>query len=335
MKDRILRIGARGSPLSLAQTGAVARALEAVNPGLRTEIVPIRTGGDDPGRAPLGDSGIKGLFVKEIEDALLEGAVDLAVHSAKDLPARLPQGLVLGAAPERASPFDALIGPPSLGSLPRGARVGTSSLRRRAQLLALRPDLEIAPLRGNVDTRLGKVASGEFDATLLGASGLARLKGPGFPVNLADPSEILPAPGQGQLGLELREGDTAVSGFIAPLDHPPSAAALAAERGFMEALGAGCQTPAACWARFDADGLVAAALVCETDGSLVLREEAGTGDVAAPPAGGAGGASGGPGAAPDASVPDAALARALGRLLAERLLAKGAADILARAERGL
>ncbi|MDR1037175.1 MAG: hydroxymethylbilane synthase [Deltaproteobacteria bacterium] len=269
----LVRIGARGSPLSLAQTGQVVRALEEANPGVAFQVVPIRTRGDDPGRGPAGAAGVKGLFVKEIEDALLLGVVDLAVHSAKDLPSALPEGLALCAAPERASPFDALIvrAGGDLHGLRHGARIGTSSLRRAAQLLAFRPDFEIAPLRGNVDTRLGRVESGELDATLLGASGLIRLKGASFPVMTVDPGIMLPAPGQGQLGLEMREGDARTEGICSPLDHHPSALALACERAFMEGLGAGCQTPAACWARFEGTRLVCDALVCELDGSRVIR----------------------------------------------------------------
>jgi hydroxymethylbilane synthase len=350
-----LRIGARGSPLSLAQTGSVARELEAASPGLAVQIVPIRTRGDDPGRAPLGAAGIKGLFVKEIEDALLLGAIDLAVHSAKDLPSALPEGLALGAAPRRASPFDALIaeGAAGVGSLKKGARVGTSSLRRRAQLLALRPDLAIVPLRGNLDTRLGKVVSGELDATLLGASGLRRLKGEAFPVSEIPPGEILPAPGQGQLALELREGDEDTLRLCAPLNHALSEAALACERAFMAALGAGCQTPAAAWARIEGGAFVASSLVCELDGSRTLKAEGRlegfraipeTGAVSPPSsvafsepapaaAGGPGGAGGSRGSGE--AAPDLEAARGLGRSLAERLLEAGAAEIIARAERGI
>jgi hydroxymethylbilane synthase len=334
----LVRIGARGSPLSLAQTGAVAKALEAANPDLAFQVVPIRTRGDDPARAPLGSSGIKGLFVKEIEDALLLGAVDLAVHSAKDLPSELPEGLRLGAAPERASPFDALIssGDGDLASLKKGAKVGTSSLRRAAQLLSFRADFEVVPLRGNVDTRLGKVSSGELDATLLGASGLARLKGGGFPVKEVGPEIMLPAPGQGQLALEMREGDERAFNACAPLGHAPSALALACERAFMEGLGAGCQTPAACWARFEGQDFLADALVSELDGSRVIRASRRL-DAAGPPVHGQAGqgrlgpdrADAWPGAAPDP-----AKVREIGLGLARELLGMGGDQMIARAERG-
>jgi hydroxymethylbilane synthase len=319
----------------------VARALEAANPGLAVVVVPVRTRGDDPGRAPLGPAGVKGLFVKEIEDALLAGAVDLAVHSAKDVPSELPAGLALAAAPERATPFDALIsrGGAGLAGLRPGARVGTSSLRRRAQLLAFRPDLEIVPLRGNLDTRLGKVMEGELDATLLGASGLRRLKGEGYPVLTVDPALMLPAPGQGQLALEIREGDGGIASLCAPLDHPPSAVALAVERAFMEALGAGCQTPAACWARFEGGDLLADALVCELDGSRVLRASGSVpgspGAVAPAPAGTGGPPAGGAADPGGDGLPGGGAARGLGRRLAERLLADGGGAMIARAERGL
>jgi hydroxymethylbilane synthase len=325
----------------------VARALEAANPGYAFRVVPIRTRGDDPGRGPIGGAGIKGLFVKEIEDALLAGEVDLAVHSAKDLPSELPDGLGLCAAPERASPFDALVlrGGGDLAGLRRGARVGTSSLRRAAQLRAFRPDFEIVPLRGNVDTRLGKVGSGEMDATLLGASGLMRLKGPSFAVATVDPALMLPAPGQGQLGLEIREGDVRTREICSHLDHPPSALALVCERAFMEGLGAGCQTPAACWARFEGPDMVADALVCELDGSRVVRASGRVSGASAPAGtrgvrghGGAGGDSG-RGGAPDGGgrgdpgpLPDPAEARALGLELASGLLAQGGDLMIARAE---
>jgi hydroxymethylbilane synthase len=315
-----VRIGARGSPLSLAQTGTVVRLLEAANPDLAFQVIPIRTRGDDPGRAPLGSAGIKGLFVKEIEDALLLGAIDLAVHSAKDLPAVLPEGLGLCAAPMRASPFDALIvsGEEDLASLSVGAAIGTSSLRRAAQLLAFRKDFRILPLRGNLDTRLGKVISGELDATLLGASGIARLKGESYPVRTVDPAVMLPAPGQGQLALEAREGDGRVAMACAPLNHPLSEAALDCERAFMAELGAGCQTPAAAWARVEGGAFKADALVCELDGSRVIRA---SGEIPIRDA-----ASGG--------LPDPVDGRALGRDLARRLLAEGGDGMIARAERG-
>jgi hydroxymethylbilane synthase len=291
----------------------VRDALAALHPGLHTEILPIKTRGDDP-TSRWGADGIKGLFVREIEDALLSGRVDLAVHSAKDLPARLPGGLILAAPPERATPFDALVAPGdprSVASLPKGARVGTSSLRRRAQLLALRPDLKIIAIRGNLATRAAKAQSGECDAVVLAEAGILRLgaAGPPVPYRPIAPSEMLPAPCQGILALELREGDSRVAGLVAPLGDSESELALLAERAFMEALGAGCQAPAAAWARDDPGGLFMEALVAELDGTAVVR------------------ASGrAQGAGPEG-------ARALGSGLAGELLSNGGSGIIERAER--
>jgi hydroxymethylbilane synthase len=270
-----LKIGARGSPLSLAQTGRVGEALKQHFPQLQIEIIPIKTRGDDPSRKPTGPMGIKGLFVKEIEEALMSRAVDLAVHSAKDLPALLPKGLALGAVPLRENPFDALIhlGTGGLGELPEGAKIGTSSLRRKSQLLAFRQDFVISPLRGNVDTRIGRVKEGAFDATILACSGLLRLKGSEYPINPIEPNILLPAPGQGLLALEYREGDNKVRDLIAILDHGPSALALASERSFMLKIGAGCQTPAAAWGRIIENKFHMDALIADLDGSLILRSQ--------------------------------------------------------------
>ncbi|MDR2946753.1 MAG: hydroxymethylbilane synthase, partial [Candidatus Adiutrix sp.] len=231
------KIGARGSPLSLTQTGLVAKALEAANPGLVTEIVAIKTTGDHIQDVPLNKIGGKGLFVKEIEEALLDGRIDLAVHSAKDMPAELPAGLTLGAVPKRANFRDVLISryPGGLDALPKGAKLGTSGLRRASQMLAARPDLVIAPLRGNVGTRLKKLET-EFEATILAAAGLERLGV--WPENAVElPVDImLPAAGQGILALELRLADSRVLDIIAPLNHHPTALSLAAERGFLARL---------------------------------------------------------------------------------------------------
>ncbi|MDR0881430.1 MAG: hydroxymethylbilane synthase [Candidatus Adiutrix sp.] len=267
-----LKIGARGSPLSLAQTGLVAQALAAAHPGLVTEIIPIQTTGDRLAGASLAQIGGKGLFVKEIEEALLAGRIDLAVHSAKDLPAELPPGLALGAVPERADFRDVLITarPGGLAALPPGSRVGTSGLRRQAQLLAARPDLRIEPLRGNVATRLKKLAAG-LGATLLAAAGLTRL---GLWPDHAEclPAAImLPAAGQGALALEIRALDQRLGPLLEPLNHLPSALALAAERGFLAALGSGCQLPVAALAQWQAGRLTLTALIASPDGGRVER----------------------------------------------------------------
>jgi hydroxymethylbilane synthase len=257
----------------MTQTNMVAEALRGLYPELEIEILPRKTKGDDPGRAPMGGMGIKGLFTKEIEEALLSKEADLAVHSAKDLPALLPEGLTLGAVPRRETPFDAFIclSDGGITDLPPDAIVGTSSLRRKAQLLALRNDLRIRPIRGNVDTRIQRVAIGDYDATILAASGLRRLKGENYPIRPIAPEELLPAPGQGILALEHREEDKWIHDLLSPLNHIASELALAAERSFMLSLGAGCQTPAAAWARKNGDDLVMDSLVAETDGSLVIR----------------------------------------------------------------
>jgi hydroxymethylbilane synthase len=290
----------------------VAHAIRGFFPDLDVEILPRKTRGDDPRRTPSGGMGVKGLFVKEIEDALLTKEADLAVHSAKDLPATLPEGLILGAVPRRETPFDAFISLTEGGilDLPPDATVGTSSLRRKAQLLALRGDLKIVPIRGNVDTRMERVAVGDYDATILAASGLRRLKGENYPIRPIPPDELLPAPGQGILALEYREGDQWVADTIAPLNHIASEIALAAERAFMLSLGAGCQTPAAAWARKVGDKLVMDSLVAETDGSLLLRSK-------------------------DTAICslDLSFARELGDKLAKLLLDKGGEDIIKRAEK--
>ncbi|UQZ88652.1 hydroxymethylbilane synthase [Deltaproteobacteria bacterium Smac51] len=270
----LLKIGARGSPLSLAQTGLVAKALEEANPGLVTEIVPIKTTGDRIQDAPLAKIGGKGLFVKEIEEALLDGRIDLAIHSAKDLPAEIPAGLGLGAVPERANYRDVLIcrHPGGLDALPQGAKLGTSGLRRQAQMLAARPDLIVEPLRGNVGTRLKKLET-EFDATLLAAAGLERL-GVAPPNAVELPIEImLPAAGQGILALEVREEDVKTSEFLAPLEHRPTAMALSAERGFLRRLGSGCQLPVAAYAEFIDGTITLEGLIASLDGRQVLRDK--------------------------------------------------------------
>ena len=266
-----LKIGARGSPLSLAQTGLVAQALKAASPGLNVEIVPIKTTGDRILDLPLAKIGGKGLFVKEIEEALLAGDIDLAVHSAKDLPANLPEGLSLGATPARADFRDVLItaAPGGLEVLPAGSRIGTSGLRRKAQLLARRPDLEIKPIRGNLETRLKKIGT-EVEAVLLAAAGLDRLGlAPSQAVTLA-PEEMLPAAGQGVLALEIRQDDARTAELLRPLHHEPTDLALAAERGFLAFWGGGCQLPAAALAEIEDGRLGLRALIADPNGRRIL-----------------------------------------------------------------
>jgi len=242
-----LTIATRGSKLALAQAEWIAARLGRLHPGLAVEMKVIKTTGDKILDVPLAQVGGKGLFVKEIEEALLEGRADLAVHSMKDVPSELPPGLALAAVTGREDPRDVLVSSLAVEvkGLPSGARVGTSSLRRQAQLLALRPNLEVVPLRGNVDTRLRKLKEDGLDAIILAEAGLARLgldqvKRAPIPVEV-----MLPAVGQGALGLETRAGDTATRELTAPLNHPDTAAAVAAERAFLARLEGGCQVPIA------------------------------------------------------------------------------------------
>ena len=272
--QRTVRIGTRGSTLAVWQAGWVKKRLEAHWPDLRVELVPISTSGDRIQHISLARIGGKGLFVKEIEQALLAGRVDLAVHSVKDLPAELPPGLRLSTIPEREDPRDVLIsaGGSSLTELPEASRVGTSSLRRQALLLHLRPDLRIEVLRGNVETRLRRQLEGRVDATILAAAGLKRLSlrlKNGVPL---DAEEFLPAIGQGALGIEIRAGDE-VAALLAPLHHPETAWAVEAERAFLSGMGGSCRTPLAARATVANGSLRLAALVASPDGKRLLRHE--------------------------------------------------------------
>lgn len=275
-----LTIATRGSKLALAQAGWIASRLGELHPGLTVEMNIIKTTGDKILDVPLAQVGGKGLFVKEIEDALLAGAADLAVHSMKDVPSELPDGLTLGAVARREDPRDALISPIAveIKNLPTGARVGTSSLRRQAQLLALRPKLEIVPLRGNVDTRLRKLEEEGLDAIILAEAGLARL---GLEVEraLIPIEQMLPAVGQGALGLEMRADDPMVRELIAPLNHPDTAAAVDAERAFLARLEGGCQVPIAGHATVENGIVKFSGLVADLKGERLV-----TGGGLAPPA---------------------------------------------------
>lgn len=248
-----LRLGTRGSRLALWQAGWVRDRLAAC--GVPADLVVIKTRGDAEVDRPLQQLEGKGFFTKEIEEALLEQRIDVAVHSLKDLPTRLADGLALAAVPERADPRDVLVtrerGVTSLGGLPPAARVGTSSLRRVAQLRHLRPDVAVVPLRGNVPTRVRKATAGgegALDAALLARAGLERLGLAAVVAVTLDPLEIMPAPGQGALGLEVRADDRATRSALAPLEHPASARQAAAERSLLAALGGGCQAPVAAYA---------------------------------------------------------------------------------------
>jgi hydroxymethylbilane synthase len=236
VREPKLRIGTRGSALALAQAGAVAEAIG------EAELVAIKTSGDEGEAGHAG--GDKSRFVREIERALLDGEIDLAVHSAKDLPIELPEGLELVGVPPRELPADVWVGEAdSLSAVARGARVGTSSLRRRSQLLALRSDLEIAPIRGNVDTRLRKVAAGEYDGIVLAAAGLGRLGRQDEVAFALGPMEMTPAAGQGALALEARAGDDRAAALAARISHPRALIELTAERAVVRGLNADCDTP--------------------------------------------------------------------------------------------
>lgn len=266
-----LRLGTRGSPLALAQATEARDRLLAAHPGIGpggVEIVTFKTTGDRIQDRPLAEAGGKGLFTKELEEALIDGRIDIAVHSMKDMPTVLPAGLVIDCLLPREDPRDALIGAAdSIGNLAHGAVVGTSSLRRQAQLLSLRRDLRVVGLRGNVDTRLRKVAEGAIEVTLLAMAGLRRIDraSAGKPVS---PDEILPAVAQGAIGIERRADDPAVEALLAPLNHAETAARVAAERALLAALDGSCRTPIAGLAEIDADGtLMLRAAVYATDGS--------------------------------------------------------------------
>ncbi|MGH7388874.1 MAG: hydroxymethylbilane synthase [Candidatus Rokuibacteriota bacterium] len=269
----MIRLGTRGSALALAQANAVAEALR--RRGVPVELQPMKTEGDRLPGARLADLGGKGLFVREIEEALADGRLDLAVHSLKDLPADQPEGLELAAFPEREDPRDVVVtrGPGGLEALPRGAVLGTSSLRRRAFALALRPDLVVEPLRGNVDTRLRKLADGVCDAVVLAAAGLARLGVAPPQATVLAPDVFVPAVGQGILGLQIRRDDTTTRRLLAALDHPATRACALAERAYLRRLGASCTTPMAAHARVREGRLAMTAVVASEDGRQVLRAE--------------------------------------------------------------
>ncbi|MFL5802076.1 MAG: hydroxymethylbilane synthase [Roseiflexaceae bacterium] len=279
-RSSVVVIGTRASKLALVQTGMVRAALEQAHAELQIAVEHITTKGDVILDRPLSAIGDKGLFVTEIEDALRAGRIDLAVHSAKDLPSELPPDMLLAAFPPREDPRDALVSRDGmrLADLPHGARVGTSSLRRACQLRALRPDLQIAELRGNVDTRLRKLREGQYEAVVLAAAGLLRL---GLADEISEYLELdimLPAVSQGILGIEVRAGDAATAALLAPLDDPAARIAASAERAFLARIGGGCQVPIGAYARRDGDTLVLAGMIGALDGRLVRGELSGPAD---------------------------------------------------------
>jgi len=269
-----MKLGTRGSQLAQWQAEWVRDRLAAQ--GARAEIVIIKTRGDAEVDRPLHELEGKGFFTKEIEEALLDGRIDVAVHSLKDLPTTLPAGLALGAIPARHDPREALVNGRSLSDLAAGARVGTSSLRRIAQVRFLRPDLEVVPLRGNVPTRVRRVETHDgLDAALLAIAGLERL-GLGGKGAVIDPFDVMPAPGQGALGIEIRDNDKTTRKALQPLHDAASAAAVTAERALLAALGGGCQAPVAAWveARETGNGKRLYGRVTERDGSVQLTASA-------------------------------------------------------------
>ena len=300
MTERTLRLGSRRSPMAIAQSRLVA-GLITERTGRQVEIVGVTTLGD-VSRAQLTQIGGTGVFVSALREALRGGEVDLAVHSLKDLPTGPAPGIVLAAVPARDDPRDALVGRDraKLADLPAGARIGTGSPRRAAQLLGLRRDLHCVPIRGNAGTRLGKVAEGELDGVVLAYAGLARI-GRGHAVTqVFEPDEMLPAPGQGALAVECRDGEPELAALLAAVTDEASVAAVTAERSLLEALAAGCSAPVGAYAE-GAEPLRMRAAVMSTDGTRVLRAH--------------GSASG-------------ADARRLGRDLAAELLGRGASDLI-------
>jgi hydroxymethylbilane synthase len=269
---KVIRVGTRGSQLALTQTGQVIAALAAIHPDVRFEQIVIRTTGDRRQNVPFADVGTKGMFVKEIEEALLADEIDFAVHSLKDMPGELPEGLTLSAVPRRQDPRDALLSAGAdLEGLTRGARVGTSSLRRHIQLRSVRPDLRVEELRGNLDTRIRKLSEGQYDAIVLACAGLERM-GWADQITQRIPEDVsIPAPGQGALALETRAGDSETAAVLAPLHDPETASAVEAERAFQAALNAGCSVPAGAHARVDGSELRFLAFLADADGSNLVR----------------------------------------------------------------
>ena len=302
MRSRI-RIATRKSPLALWQANHIKARLEALHPQLVVELLPMSTRGDHILDSPLSKVGGKGLFVKELEQAILDGHADIAVHSMKDVPVAFPAGLDLCLICERDDPRDAFVSNQfaSLQALPAGSRVGTSSLRRQCQLRALRPDLQIGELRGNINSRLAKLDAGEYDAIILAAAGLKRLELQSRIRQLLPAETSLPANGQGALGIECRPDDAELLALLAPLAHPATALCVRAERAMNRALQGGCQVPIGAYAELHGDEVWLRGLVGSPDGQQILRAERR-----------------GP----------AATAEQLGQSVAEQLLAMGADKIL-------
>ncbi len=267
-------VATRGSRLALWQANWVKSELEKRHPGLEVELMKIKTTGDKITDVPLAQVGGKGLFTKEIEEALLRGDAHLAVHSMKDVPTIFPDGLHLRAITEREDPRDAVFSRSDikLADLPKGARIGTSSLRRQSQLLNIRPDFEMLNLRGNLDTRLRKLEEGQYDAIILAASGVKRHGWGGKITELLPPEVCLPAIGQGALGIETRTDDAATNDLVAFFDHRETSVAVRAERAFLGRLEGGCQVPIAAYGTVDGDELTLSGLVSSVDGTEMVKD---------------------------------------------------------------
>ncbi|MFT4929022.1 MAG: hydroxymethylbilane synthase [Phenylobacterium sp.] len=275
MTAQTIRIATRKSPLAMWQAEFVKAQLEEKHPGVTVELVPMSTKGDRILDTPLAKVGGKGLFVKELEVAMLEDRADIAVHSMKDVPVDFPEGLVLHTICEREDPRDAFVSNQykSLDQLPQNAIVGTSSLRRQCQLRELRPDIQIKDLRGNVNTRLAKLDNGEYDAIILAAAGLIRLEMPERIASHIEPEVSLPANGQGAVGIECRDSDTVVKGLLDALEHDETRYRVVAERAMNRRLEGGCQVPIGAYAVVDAGHIHLRGLVGSIDGTQIIRDE--------------------------------------------------------------
>lgn len=271
--NKVIKVGSRGSALALWQTEHVIGRLQAAHPGVGFEIVIIKTQGDKILDVPLARIGDRGLFVKEIEEALLDGRIDFAVHSLKDLPTEQPQGLMIGAISERVDPRDCLVSPRyrSLAEVPDGAVIGTSSLRRKAQLKAVNPTWEFKDVRGNLQTRLGKLDAGDYDALVLATAGLTRLGMGDRVAEPLDPAICLPAVGQGALAIECRSNDPETLALLATIEDGPTRACVTAERTLLAELEGGCQVPIGAHATLDGESLTLEAMVASLEGDRQLR----------------------------------------------------------------
>ena len=274
-KIKKIRVGTRGSNLALVQANWVADRLKSLYPDMSVEIVSIRTRGDRMQNISLVEIGGKGIFVKEIEEALLRGDIDIAVHSMKDVPVDLPDGLIIGAIPEREDPRDVLISREGkkMEGLSKGARLGTGSLRRGMQIKSFMPDIEIVPVRGNIGTRIKKIVTENLDGIIVAAAGMKRM-GRGGEISQYIPIEVMmPSAGQGVLGIEMREGNREIEALIVPLNHPDTVVEISAERAFLRRLGGGCQVPIAGIARKSGNNLVIKGLVGSIDGRVMIMDE--------------------------------------------------------------